>query len=218
MNISSNASSTMQDSQSIINDPVMNEFMNIDMGSIYSTHSNHTTPVTTTATTTINIAMNNTSTNNNSNSNSNNNKVNNTNLNTNSTKSTSTMTNSRKNSINSSSSSSSDKNTMNKNLQHLSTENTLNSFLNFSSSSLNKLHNGNIINNLKNSVPLMNTNVASSTNLNSSFTKEQLHRLQQILKQKIMNQNKVNNLPHLPVNDIRNELSEDLLLSILNAE
>jgi len=64
----------------------------------------------------------------------------------------------------------------------------------------------------------MNTNVASSTNLNSSFTKEQLHRLQQILKQKIMNQNKVNNLPHLPVNDIRNELSEDLLLSILNAE
>ena len=247
MDISTNISTT-QDTL-ITNDPVMNEFMNIDMGSNYLNHSNSNptlstttaavattlsttstptptltpTPTTITPITNITTSNNNISGNskNNINSKSNDFILNTTNSNTNSihTKINSNTNNNNNTNINSNTNKNNINNSNNIiNLQQpLSTDN-IHSFLSYTSSPLNQLHNRNIMNNLKTNVSPLNSNIVPSANLNSTIAKVQLQQLQQTLKQKIMNQNKTNNLPQLPINDIRNELSEDLLLSILNAE
>jgi len=97
-----------------------------------------------------------------------------------------------------------------------STVATLNPFINFSSP----------LQTSKSSITTVNVPVNTSPlseNLQSPKEKQQLHQqqleqLQQALRQKIMNQNKDNNLPSLPTDDIRNELPDDLLFSILNSK
>ncbi|ORX43405.1 hypothetical protein BCR36DRAFT_415585 [Piromyces finnis] len=149
----------------VTNNPIMNEFMNLDMNQIYPSSK---TPVSTVPLMLMNNKTLNATTNN-------------------------TYTN-------------------------LST--TINPLMNFTAplqtsentlSSINEYFNTSIIQDNIQTKP-------QSQDEEQQIQQQQLQQLQQELRNKISNQNKDNNLPSLPENDIRNELSDDLLFSILNSK